>query len=58
MKGYVYDSLYRLIESQGREHSGQALPVMGSGEIPRESLPHANSSSALRNYTRSYQYLK
>ena len=57
---YSYDSLYRLIEASGREHTGQAafaqanedlrdFPFVGAGA-------NQNDLQALRNYSELYEY--
>jgi RHS repeat-associated protein len=54
---YVYDALYRLIEASGREHAGGIADVQrDQHDAPLMTLPHANDTAALRNYTESYLY--
>ena len=54
---YVYDALYRLIEASGREHAGGMADVQrDQNDVPLMNLPHANDTSALRNYVEQYVY--
>ena len=50
---YTYDALYRLIQAKGREHPGQQPRP---SDYTRYSLPHANNTDALINYTQTYGY--
>ena len=56
---FTYDSLYRLVQAEGREHLGQRGPS-GSGENPTDSSQtrgdHANDGSAMTRYTERYTY--
>ena len=52
---YRYDSLYRLIAAQGREHPGQQQPT-GTFNIRIENIPHPNDLQALVQYIESYTY--
>ncbi len=52
---YRYDSLYRLIAAQGREHPGQQQPT-GTFEIANSTIPHPNDLQALVQYIESYSY--
>ena len=52
---YRYDSLYRLIYAEGREHPGQQQPT-GSFEIQVSSVPHPNDMQALLRYVEQYSY--
>ncbi len=51
---YAYDSLYRLVEAQGREHPGQTQP--GPVDLAIGPLPHPNDLQALARYTERYTY--
>ena len=54
---YNYDALYRLIEAQGREHTGQTAFDFGPSDGNYRDFPftgnhaHPNDMQALRNYT-------
>ena len=57
-KAYAYDSLYRLIETSGREHegqSGQVTPTSWNDEH-RTGLAHKHDGQAMRTYDRGYEY--
>jgi RHS repeat-associated protein len=52
---YAYDAIYRLINAQGREHTGQA--GMDQTSTPdRVLLPNPNDPTAMRNYAQKYEY--
>lgn len=54
-RAYTYDALYRLIESEGREHINQ--PGTEYNDFPSGiNLPHPNDPQAMRRYSRSYSY--
>jgi len=55
---YRYDSIYRLIQAQGREHPGQVLSTQPSGrfEFPLRGVPHPNDQQALVRYKELYGY--
>jgi RHS repeat-associated protein len=59
---YCYDALYRLIESSGREHVGQALvgaprPVpRAASDDPRAGLPQPGDGAAMARYRERYVY--
>ena len=53
---YRYDSLYRLIAAQGREHPGQQQPTGTFNIIPIANIPHPNDLQALVQYIESYTY--
>ncbi len=59
---YTYDSLYRLIEAQGREHIAQVAFDFAPADNNNRDQPFAglragiNDLQALRNYTERYQY--
>jgi RHS repeat-associated protein len=54
---YKYDAIYRLIESHGREHIGQAsIPHSSWNDRGRVNLAHPNDGSKMRNYFEFYQY--
>lgn len=62
---YRYDSIYRLIEAEGREHLGlnngnSPLPPKASGyhDIPRQNLPHPGDGNAMGLYREIYKYDK
>ncbi len=52
---YRYDSIYRLIMAQGREHPGQQQPT-GTFEIANGQIPHPNDLQALVQYVERYTY--
>jgi RHS repeat-associated protein len=52
---YRYDSIYRLIYAQGREHPGQQQPT-GTFEIANSQIPHPNDLQALVQYFEKYSY--
>ena len=53
---YRYDSLYRLIASQGREHPGQQQPT-GTFNVPGVNIPpNPNDLQALVQYIENYSY--
>ncbi len=56
---YRYDSLYRLIQAQGREHPGQqnvSNQPRGDFDIPVSAVPHPNDVQALIRYLETYSY--
>ncbi|MHB8655042.1 MAG: SpvB/TcaC N-terminal domain-containing protein [Terriglobia bacterium] len=54
---HVYDAIYRLIQSDGREHAGQtATPQYDWNDSPRIGLPQPGDGTAMRAYTEQYQY--
>jgi RHS repeat-associated protein len=55
---YRYDSIYRLIHAEGREHPGQVLPTQPRGgfEFPVGNVPHRNDLAALVRYKELYTY--
>lgn len=54
---YVYDAIYRLISSEGREHIGQAAqPQTTFDDQFRVRLPHPHDGQAMRRYTERYEY--
>src|SRR6185312_16033987 len=59
---YIYDSVYRLIEAQGREHIGQTTFNFNPPDGNFRDYPFAGSNAhpsdvqALRNYTERYEY--
>lgn len=54
---YTYDSIYRLIEADGREHIGQASqPQTTWNDEFRVNLAHPNEGQAMRNYFEFYWY--
>ncbi len=56
---YIYDALYRLIESTGREHLGQmgGAPAPHShDDVPRVNLSHRGDGNAMGRYRERYLY--
>ncbi len=54
---YKYDALYRLIESHGREHIGQAsIPHTTWNDKGRVNMAHPNDGSKMCNYFEFYEY--
>jgi RHS repeat-associated protein len=56
---YRYDSIYRVIQADGREHPGQTnVPTQprGNFEIPMSSVPHPNDLQALLRFREKYSY--
>ncbi|MGH9753406.1 MAG: SpvB/TcaC N-terminal domain-containing protein [Blastocatellia bacterium] len=54
---YDYDAVYRLIQSQGREHIGQvSQPETTWNDAGRINLPHPNDGQAMRRYSEQYWY--
>jgi RHS repeat-associated protein len=54
---YTYDTIYRLIEADGREHIGQASqPQTTWNDEFRVNLAHPNDGQAMRNYFEFYTY--
>jgi RHS repeat-associated protein len=54
---FIYDSIYRLIETSGREHIGQ----MSQSQVPwgdnyQVSLAHPNDGKKMRTYREFYEY--
>lgn len=57
--GYTYDALYRLVGASGREHIGQATTATVDWDDSARmgfSVPLANDTQAMRNYTEAYEY--
>ncbi|MGA8742243.1 MAG: SpvB/TcaC N-terminal domain-containing protein [Terracidiphilus sp.] len=52
---YVYDAIYRLIESRGREHAG-GEPETTYNDLPRVHLPLPGDGQAMRRYRETYEY--
>jgi RHS repeat-associated protein len=54
---FKYDALYRLIEAKGREHinNGADTGIEING-YPNVNSPIPNDATALRNYTRKWEY--
>jgi RHS repeat-associated protein len=56
---YRYDSIYRLIRAEGREHPGQQ-PIQtqprGDFEIPMAAIPHPNDLQALVRFRETFSY--
>lgn len=54
---YTYDSLYRLIESKGREHPGLSAPAGSSAEqYFKPVVTRVNDANKLTQYTRRFHY--
>ncbi|HEX2269885.1 MAG TPA: RHS repeat-associated core domain-containing protein [Pyrinomonadaceae bacterium] len=59
---YIYDSLYRLIQAQGREHIGQTSFAFNPTDGNYRDYPffghrvHSNDGNAMRRYTERYDY--
>ncbi|MCK5244307.1 MAG: RHS repeat-associated core domain-containing protein [Desulfobacterales bacterium] len=54
---YKYDAIYRLIQSHGREHIGQASQLQATwNDEFRVNLAHPNEGQAMRNYFEFYEY--
>jgi RHS repeat-associated protein len=54
---YIYDSIYRLIEAQGREHIGLlSRPELDWDDSPRMNQPLPGDGQAMRLYREAYQY--
>lgn len=54
---YTYDAIYRLIQSKGREHIGQATqPWTTWNDEFRTKLQHPNNGNAMRLYAEQYEY--
>jgi RHS repeat-associated protein len=56
---YRYDSIYRLIRAEGREHPGQqpqSTQPRGNFDIPIAAVPHPNDPQALLRYKELYAY--
>ncbi|KAK4207638.1 virulence plasmid 65kDa B protein-domain-containing protein [Rhypophila decipiens] len=62
---FTYDSLYRLVESKGREHLGQKggggsgeweRNEVGGGDASQVRLDHGHNGHAMTRYTQKYQY--
>lgn len=59
---YTYDALYRLIEAQGRESSGQSALQVGVPQASHRDYPFAglgaqpSDPKAVRNYRERYDY--
>ncbi len=52
---FVYDALYRIISSEGREHTANNAAI-SEGDLPRINLPHKTDGTALRLYRQLYTY--
>lgn len=52
---YVYDAIYRLTESHGREHAGDQ-PEPTHNDLPRVHLPLPSDGRAMRRYRETYEY--
>ena len=59
---FTYDSLYRLVEAQGREHLGQSGGCSswnandGSGDTCQARMDHPHNGNAMTRYVERYQY--
>ena len=56
---YRHDSLYRLIQAEGREHPGQqpvSTQPRGEFDIPVAAVPHPNDMQALLRYKELFSY--
>jgi len=54
---YVYDAIYRLIETHGREHIGLlARPEPDWNDSPRMNQPQPGDGQAMRRYNEDYRY--
>ncbi|MDR2585869.1 MAG: RHS repeat-associated core domain-containing protein [Prevotellaceae bacterium] len=54
---FKYDALYRLIEATGREHSDNGADTgIEIDGYPNVNTPIPNDATALRNYTRMWEY--
>jgi RHS repeat-associated protein len=54
---YVYDAVYRLIDSDGREHIGQlSVPETTYDDSPRMDQPLPGDGQAMRKYRERYAY--
>jgi len=54
---YEYDAIYQLTKATGRELAGDANDaIRNHGDLEFVSLPHANDTNAVRNYTEEYEY--
>jgi RHS repeat-associated protein len=54
---YVYDAVYRLIQAEGREHTGNRdHPETSYNDFPRIQLPLPGDGQAMRNYREQYRY--
>jgi hypothetical protein len=54
---YIYDSIYQLIQAEGREHIGQVLePETTWSDEFRVKRPHPQNGQAMRGYTDHYTY--
>jgi RHS repeat-associated protein len=54
---YIYDSIYRLIQAEGREHIGQVpQPETTWNDEFRVNLQHPQDGQAMRGYTERYEY--
>jgi RHS repeat-associated protein len=54
---YTYDSVYRLINAEGREHIGQALqPQTTWDDQFRRHLPQPGDGQSMRPYREEYRY--
>lgn len=56
---YMYDAIYRLIQTEGREHIGQpSQPHSTWDDKFRVNLAHPNDGEKMRNYLEVYSYDK
>lgn len=54
---FIYDSLYRLIRAEGREHAAQNNVQRDATSFqPVVGIPFPNSPEALQRYVRNYEY--
>jgi hypothetical protein len=54
---YVYDAIYRLIATTGREHAGGPEETHANGDdLPRSIQPLPSDAHALRRYGEQYEY--
>lgn len=54
---YTYDAVYRLIQANGREHTGsQPQPQDNWQDGPRVNLSHPQDGNAMREYIQQYFY--
>lgn len=52
---FMYDSMYRLVKAEGREHKGQNLPS-DSFDIYRSFTNYPNDGTAMQRYKEYYEY--
>ncbi len=53
---YVYDALYRLLETSGREHLGQGANSLGEGPFGKAPLVGVGDGQAMVSYKEKYSY--